>query len=415
MKRALFLLLASASMALAGVNNPGGSGGGGSASAPLTLTGTGDAIQLVVKGNSAQTNKVFEAQNSGGTDLFDIDNSGNITLAGTLSGTLQIRTGNTAYISTYSLASGEFGLDTTLGNLYLNETTSAAVGTIIAGPSATYPVNQLVSPPSVANPGVIAVTSAASTGHATSGIFNFKTAAQAVTGGTNTSGGMTFATGQVTANSTFAATSGDANFGCGTVVAGATTSGNLSTGNIQFISGNLQLTAGSSANATVGNVTIDTGTVSGTTSGTILNGGVSIGQQSAAVVGLGLIYDSSPTAVTVTPNTTGAGSLGTATISGTTRGTITVVTSASGTAPAAGTICTVTSALGNISGGAGNVFLVVGSYSLHIWPQNAATAALSGASQVYSVNGAASTTIHSGTTPLATNTTYVWGFDLHVF
>ena len=59
MKRALLLLLASASVALAGVNNPGGTGGGGS-SAPSTyaVLTYGTTVTVPVVGVAFQNNKL---------------------------------------------------------------------------------------------------------------------------------------------------------------------------------------------------------------------------------------------------------------------------------------------------------------------------------------------------------------------
>lgn len=49
----------------------------------VMVDGAADAIQLQVQGNSSQTTDLFVAEASNGTDVFQINNSGNITVAGT--------------------------------------------------------------------------------------------------------------------------------------------------------------------------------------------------------------------------------------------------------------------------------------------------------------------------------------------
>lgn len=50
------------------------------------VDGSSDAIQLRVQGHSAQTANIFEIENSAATNLFTVDNSGNVTVAGTVDG-----------------------------------------------------------------------------------------------------------------------------------------------------------------------------------------------------------------------------------------------------------------------------------------------------------------------------------------
>ena len=52
----------------------------------FTIDGTADEIQLKVQGHSSQTANIFEIENSSAADLFTIDNSGNVTVNGTVDG-----------------------------------------------------------------------------------------------------------------------------------------------------------------------------------------------------------------------------------------------------------------------------------------------------------------------------------------
>lgn len=52
----------------------------------FTVDGTADEIQLKVQGHSTQTANIFEIENSAASNLFTVDNSGNVTVAGTVDG-----------------------------------------------------------------------------------------------------------------------------------------------------------------------------------------------------------------------------------------------------------------------------------------------------------------------------------------
>lgn len=52
----------------------------------LTVDGTADEIQLKVQGHSTQTSNIFEVETSAAANLFTVDNSGNVTVAGTVDG-----------------------------------------------------------------------------------------------------------------------------------------------------------------------------------------------------------------------------------------------------------------------------------------------------------------------------------------
>lgn len=54
--------------------------------AGITIDGAADEIQLKLQGHSSQTANIFEIENSAGTDLFAVDNSGNVTVNGTVDG-----------------------------------------------------------------------------------------------------------------------------------------------------------------------------------------------------------------------------------------------------------------------------------------------------------------------------------------
>lgn len=57
-----------------------------SAATPITVDGTADVVQCTIQGHSTQTADIFIVENSAGTDLLTVDNSGNVTVAGTVDG-----------------------------------------------------------------------------------------------------------------------------------------------------------------------------------------------------------------------------------------------------------------------------------------------------------------------------------------
>jgi hypothetical protein len=83
--------------------------------AKLAVDGDTDEIQLLVQANGTQTANVFVVENSAGTDLFTVNNSGNTTVAGTLG-----VTGATTISSTL----GVTGTTTLSGNLLSNGNTT---------------------------------------------------------------------------------------------------------------------------------------------------------------------------------------------------------------------------------------------------------------------------------------------------
>lgn len=52
----------------------------------LVVDGSTDTIQMRVQGHSTQTNEILVVENSAGTDLFTVNNSGNLVVAGTVDG-----------------------------------------------------------------------------------------------------------------------------------------------------------------------------------------------------------------------------------------------------------------------------------------------------------------------------------------
>ena len=51
-----------------------------------TIDGTADEIQLLIQGHSTQTSNIFEIENSAASNLFTVNSSGNVTVAGTVDG-----------------------------------------------------------------------------------------------------------------------------------------------------------------------------------------------------------------------------------------------------------------------------------------------------------------------------------------
>lgn len=57
---------------------------GSSLAAFFSVDGKADEVQCWVKGHTTQTNDIFRVEKSDGTDLLSVDNSGNVTVAGTV-------------------------------------------------------------------------------------------------------------------------------------------------------------------------------------------------------------------------------------------------------------------------------------------------------------------------------------------
>lgn len=93
MKRVLILTVLLFMSATASTQVKSLSSRGGTVSAPLTLTGSSDAVQLKIIGNATQTNYPLLVEQSGGTDIFTVNNSG-VAEAITLKAGLISVTGN---------------------------------------------------------------------------------------------------------------------------------------------------------------------------------------------------------------------------------------------------------------------------------------------------------------------------------
>lgn len=107
----------------------------GAFSAASNVTGSADAVQLIVKGFSTQTNDVFELKNSANSNLFTVDNSGNGTLTGTVTAT------NLSGSNTGDVTLGAFG------------STPDAKGATLSGQ------NLVVQPADASHPGSVSIGS----------------------------------------------------------------------------------------------------------------------------------------------------------------------------------------------------------------------------------------------------------------
>ncbi len=101
-------------------------GGNASLSSKFAINGDADETQLLVQGHSTQTNNLAVFENSLGTDVFTINNSGNVTLSGTL--TLNSETISDFTGDGLSLSGGALTIDLTSPTDALSSTTSSGSG-----------------------------------------------------------------------------------------------------------------------------------------------------------------------------------------------------------------------------------------------------------------------------------------------
>ena len=111
---------------------------GGKGNGAYTLQSrTSSQVPLIVKGFSGQTANLFEAQNSAGSAVFSIDNSGNITFSGTA--TISIDEAVTGNLTV--TGNSTFNGNTTIGNAASDTLTVTATATFAERIVATNGIN----------------------------------------------------------------------------------------------------------------------------------------------------------------------------------------------------------------------------------------------------------------------------------
>ena len=120
-------------------------GGGTGLGAYILQSNTAANIALVAKGAASQTAKVLDVQNSAGTSVFSVDNSGNLVLSGSVTATIdETISGNLALTGNLTVNG-----NSTLGNASTDTVTltGGIASTVLFGTHNTYDIGSATAAP----------------------------------------------------------------------------------------------------------------------------------------------------------------------------------------------------------------------------------------------------------------------------
>lgn len=157
--------MAGAQITSAALSDGVGTGTGNTFTVGQTVDGTADEVQLTVQANGTQTSNILVVENSAGTDLATVDNSGNLVVTGTsdLQGNIS-DSGGDVTIADNAAVTGTFTVTnaSAADAVTLTQSNTGAVAGVIVNSSGTGSLLEVqdagVAKLTVANGGNVTVT-----------------------------------------------------------------------------------------------------------------------------------------------------------------------------------------------------------------------------------------------------------------